>query len=161
MCHTNLLERAFGETRRRTKVIGRFPGERSCLTLVGQSWTGRARAGAGLTYTPAAPGRSKTSATSYSAHPSGRRSATRSRLPPSMATHSHARRFLSPAGRDLRMDETRHRENGHCHWMSHWSMSTSMTSSSPLLASPLRQDTSRRILRWRFCQVGRATLKPR
>jgi putative transposase len=32
--HTNLLERTFGETRRPTKVIGRLPGERSCLSLV-------------------------------------------------------------------------------------------------------------------------------
>jgi putative transposase len=32
--HTNLIERTFGETRRRTKVIGRLPGERSCLSLV-------------------------------------------------------------------------------------------------------------------------------
>ncbi len=31
---TNLLERTFGESRRRTKVIPRFPGERACLTLV-------------------------------------------------------------------------------------------------------------------------------
>ena len=31
---TNLLERSLGEVRRRTKVIGRFPGEESCLTLV-------------------------------------------------------------------------------------------------------------------------------
>jgi transposase-like protein len=30
---TNLLERSLGEVRRRTKVIGRFPGESSCLTL--------------------------------------------------------------------------------------------------------------------------------
>jgi len=30
---TNLLERSLEEVRRRTKVIGRFPGERSCLTL--------------------------------------------------------------------------------------------------------------------------------
>ena len=30
---TNLLERSLGEVRRRTKVIGRFPGETSCLTL--------------------------------------------------------------------------------------------------------------------------------
>ena len=27
--HTNLVERTFGETRRRAKVIGRLPGERS------------------------------------------------------------------------------------------------------------------------------------
>ena len=32
--HTNLLERTFGETRRRVKVIGRLPGEDSCLSLV-------------------------------------------------------------------------------------------------------------------------------
>jgi putative transposase len=31
---TNLLERSLGEVKRRTKVIGRFPGENSCLTLV-------------------------------------------------------------------------------------------------------------------------------
>jgi putative transposase len=31
---TNPLERSLGEVKRRTKVIGRFPGETSCLTLV-------------------------------------------------------------------------------------------------------------------------------
>jgi putative transposase len=31
---TNLLERSLAEVKRRTKVIGRFPGEDSCLTLV-------------------------------------------------------------------------------------------------------------------------------
>lgn len=31
---TNLLERAFEETRRRTKVIPRFPGEQACLPLL-------------------------------------------------------------------------------------------------------------------------------
>jgi transposase-like protein len=30
---TNLLERSLEEVRRRTKVIGRFPGESSCLTM--------------------------------------------------------------------------------------------------------------------------------
>ena len=30
---TNLLERSLGELKRRTKVIGRFPGETSCLSL--------------------------------------------------------------------------------------------------------------------------------
>jgi putative transposase len=30
---TNLLERSLEEVRRRTKVIGRFPGETSCLSL--------------------------------------------------------------------------------------------------------------------------------
>jgi hypothetical protein len=52
--HTNLLERTFGETRRRTKVIGRLPGETSCLRLV---WAVLDRAGRGwrgLIYSPAA-----------------------------------------------------------------------------------------------------------
>jgi len=30
---TNLLERSLEEVRRRTKVIGRCPGETSCLTM--------------------------------------------------------------------------------------------------------------------------------
>jgi len=32
--HSNFIERTFGETRRRVKVIGRLPGELSCLSLV-------------------------------------------------------------------------------------------------------------------------------
>jgi hypothetical protein len=32
--HSNFIERTFGETRRRTKVIGRLPGETSCTSLV-------------------------------------------------------------------------------------------------------------------------------
>ena len=50
--HTNLIERTFGETRRRVKVIGRLPGEASCLALV---WAVLDRASAGwrgLRYTP-------------------------------------------------------------------------------------------------------------
>ena len=42
--HSNFIERTFGETRRRVKVIGRLPGERSCLSLV---WTVLDRAGRG------------------------------------------------------------------------------------------------------------------
>ena len=51
--HTNLIERTFGETRRRVKVIGRLPGESSCLSLL---WAVLDRAAAGwrgITYTPA------------------------------------------------------------------------------------------------------------
>jgi putative transposase len=51
--HSNLIERSFGETRRRAKVIGRFPGETSCLSLV---WAVLDRASAGwrgFTMTPA------------------------------------------------------------------------------------------------------------
>jgi transposase-like protein len=32
--HSNFIERTFGETKRRTKVIGRFPGETSAISLV-------------------------------------------------------------------------------------------------------------------------------
>ena len=32
--HSNFIERTFGKTRRQVKVIGRLPGERSCLSLV-------------------------------------------------------------------------------------------------------------------------------
>jgi putative transposase len=32
--HSNFIERTFGETRRRVKVIGRLPSETSCLSLV-------------------------------------------------------------------------------------------------------------------------------
>jgi putative transposase len=42
--HTNLLERTFGESRRRVKVIGRLPGEYSCLSLV---WAALDRASSG------------------------------------------------------------------------------------------------------------------
>ena len=52
--HSNLIERTFGETRRRTKVIGRLPGETSCLGLV---WAVLDRASGGwrgLTMTPKA-----------------------------------------------------------------------------------------------------------
>ena len=42
--HSNFIERTFGETRRRTKVIGRLLGETSCLTLV---WAVLDRASAG------------------------------------------------------------------------------------------------------------------
>jgi putative transposase len=51
--HTNLLERTFGETRRRTKVIGRLPGEHSCLSLVWAVLDRASRGWRGLTYTPA------------------------------------------------------------------------------------------------------------
>ncbi len=42
--HTNLIERTFAETRRRVKVIGRLPGEASCLSLI---WAVLDRASAG------------------------------------------------------------------------------------------------------------------
>ncbi len=51
--HTNLIERTFGETRRRVKVIGRLPGEASCLTLVWAVLDRASNGWRGLTYTPA------------------------------------------------------------------------------------------------------------
>ena len=51
--HTNLIERTFGETRRRTKVIGRLPGERSCLSLVWAVLDRASRGWRGVVMTPA------------------------------------------------------------------------------------------------------------
>nr|WP_238994853.1 transposase [Mycolicibacterium chubuense] len=51
--HSILIERSFGETKRRTKVIGRSPGETSAISLV---WAVLDRAAAGwrgLTMRPA------------------------------------------------------------------------------------------------------------
>ena len=42
--HSNFIERTFGETRRRVKVIGRLPGEHSCTSLI---WAVLDRASAG------------------------------------------------------------------------------------------------------------------
>ena len=51
--HSNFIERTFGETRRRVKVIGRLPGETSCLTLVWAVLDRASRGWRGLTMTPA------------------------------------------------------------------------------------------------------------
>jgi putative transposase len=51
--HTNLIERTFGETRRRVKVIGRLPGERSALSLLFAVLDRAASGWRGITYTPA------------------------------------------------------------------------------------------------------------
>jgi transposase-like protein len=52
--HSNLLERTFGETRRRVKVIGRLPGEQSCLSLVWAVLDRASKGWRGLTMTPKA-----------------------------------------------------------------------------------------------------------
>jgi hypothetical protein len=53
--HSNFIERTFGETRRRVKVIGRLPGEHSCPSLVwavldraSRGWRGFTMTAAGL-----------------------------------------------------------------------------------------------------------------
>ena len=52
--HTNLIERTFGESRHRTKVIGRLPGERSCVALVWAVLVRQSRGWRGVTMTPRA-----------------------------------------------------------------------------------------------------------
>lgn len=52
--HGRLIERTFGETRRRVKVIGRLPGERSCLGLVWAVLDRASRGWRGVLMTPAA-----------------------------------------------------------------------------------------------------------
>jgi putative transposase len=49
--HSNFIERTFGETRRRTKVIGRLRGETSCLILVWAVLDRASRGWRGLTMT--------------------------------------------------------------------------------------------------------------
>lgn len=49
--HSNFIERTFGETRRRVKVIGRLPGEASCLSLVWAVLDRASRGWRGLTMT--------------------------------------------------------------------------------------------------------------
>jgi hypothetical protein len=51
--HSNFIEHTFGETRRRVKVIGRLPGERSCLGLVWAVLDRASRGWRGVTMTPA------------------------------------------------------------------------------------------------------------
>jgi transposase-like protein len=52
--HSNFIERTFGETRRRVKVIGRLPGESSCLSLVWAVLDRASHGWRGLTMTPKA-----------------------------------------------------------------------------------------------------------
>ena len=50
--HSNFIERTFGETRRRVKVIGRLPGETSCLNLVWAVLDRASRGWRGMIMTP-------------------------------------------------------------------------------------------------------------
>jgi transposase-like protein len=50
--HSNFIERTFGETRRRVKVIGRLPGEASCLNLVWAVLDRASHGWRGMTMTP-------------------------------------------------------------------------------------------------------------
>jgi transposase-like protein len=51
--HSNFIERTFGETRRRVKVIGRLPSEQSCLSLVWAVLDRASRGWRGVEMTPA------------------------------------------------------------------------------------------------------------
>lgn len=51
--HSNFIERTFGETRRRVKVIGRFPTETSCVSLVWAVLDRASRGWRGFTVTTA------------------------------------------------------------------------------------------------------------
>jgi putative transposase len=51
--HSNFIERTFGETRRRAKVIGRFPGETSCISIAWAVLDRASRGWRGLSMTPA------------------------------------------------------------------------------------------------------------
>ena len=51
--HSNFIERTFGETRRRVKVIGRLPGEQSCLSLVWAVLDRASKGWRGVEMTPA------------------------------------------------------------------------------------------------------------
>ncbi len=53
--HTNLIERTFGETRRRVKVIGRLPGEPPASHSYGPCSTGHHKAGAASPTHPPSP----------------------------------------------------------------------------------------------------------
>lgn len=52
--HSKFIERTFGETRRRVKVIGRLPGERTCLGLVWAVLDRASRGWRGVVMTPVA-----------------------------------------------------------------------------------------------------------
>ena len=86
--HSNFIERTFGETRRRVKVIGRLPGEASCLNLV---WAVLDRASRGWRGLAHDPGR----------HPAARRPAPPTARPADPATPTHDRTPPPPAPRRL------------------------------------------------------------
>jgi putative transposase len=50
--HSNFIERTFGQPRRRAKVIGRLPGETSCINLVWAVLDRSSRGARGFTMTP-------------------------------------------------------------------------------------------------------------
>jgi Transposase, Mutator family len=84
--HSNFIERTFGQTRRRVKVIGRLPAERSCRWS-GPCWTEPAADGV-ASVNPSLPSAcSTTSAENYShPHPSTTKQPPRLSHPPPKIT---------------------------------------------------------------------------
>ena len=79
--HTNLIDRTFGESRRRVKVMGRLPGERTCLSL-GPRSTAPPPVGAASAIRLPTCGGSRSSAASWASHQRhGRRHPTRNSRP--------------------------------------------------------------------------------
>ncbi len=66
---TNLLERTFVEVRRRTKVIGRFPGETSALSLIWAVLELTSRGWRGVKMNPKTVAEIGVYAASYAPHP--------------------------------------------------------------------------------------------
>jgi transposase-like protein len=94
----NLLERSLGEVRRRTKVIGRFPGETSCLTLV---WAVSTSSSATPATAPPSP--TSTASTSTESNTNGpNRPPTTRRYPPLRLTNGNRNHgeFTAAKGRD-------------------------------------------------------------
>jgi transposase-like protein len=102
--HSNLIERTFGETRRRTKVIGRLPDERSCLSLVWAVLDRASRGCVGWTSGPPTCDCCSSCAASYSTrpHPSVREVMRRLTRHPRRITsvmRAYAHPFPPPLGR--------------------------------------------------------------
>jgi hypothetical protein len=89
--HSNFIERTFGETRRRVTVIGRLPGETSCLNLVWAVLDRASRGWRGLAMTRPPPGR-PTPPTTRPANPNP----TQDRHQASGTGNRRSRRLTSP-----------------------------------------------------------------
>ncbi|KKC03451.1 transposase [Mycobacterium nebraskense] len=92
--HSNFIERTFGETRRRAKVIGRFPCETSCISIAWAVLDRASRGWRGLTMTPPDYASSETPqpaattpTTTAPARPASASSTTEPSAPPRNITH--------------------------------------------------------------------------
>ena len=104
--HSNFIERTFGESRRRVKVIGRLPGEHSCLKLV---WAVLDRASAGWRGFTRAPAPRPTPLTARTPGPTAptppprhrsdtTRNCQRHRITSTASSGAHVRAFYTAPG---------------------------------------------------------------